>query len=87
VCARAALRELLRDEVEHPRFGWIYVGRAVAEEPGRAALQEHVLSIVQNVLGCWFDDSASECCVSRPAPQAASQSWSDMNGGGRSTGS
>ena len=57
-CARAALRELLRDEVEHARFGWIYVGRALAEGPGRAALQEHVLSIVQNIVGCWFDDSA-----------------------------
>jgi hypothetical protein len=57
-CARAALRELLRDEVEHARFGWIYVGRAVAEAPAREALQDHVLPIVQNVVGCWFDDSA-----------------------------
>jgi hypothetical protein len=57
-CARAALRELLRDEVEHARFGWVYVGRAVAWGPGRRALEEHVLPIVQNVVGCWFDDSA-----------------------------
>ena len=57
-CARAALRELLRDEVEHARFGWIYVGRAVALASARAALQEHVLPIVRNVVSCWFDDSA-----------------------------
>jgi hypothetical protein len=57
-CARAALRELLRDEVEHARFGWIYLGRAVAQGSGRSALEEHVLPIVQNVVGCWFDDSA-----------------------------
>ncbi len=56
--ARAALRELLRDEVEHARFGWIYVGRAVALASARAALQEHVLPIVRNVVSCWFDDSA-----------------------------
>jgi hypothetical protein len=57
-CARAALRELLRDEVEHARFGWIYIGRAVASPRAREALAEHLVLIVQEVVGCWFDDSA-----------------------------
>jgi hypothetical protein len=57
-CARAALRELLRDEVEHARFGWIYIGRAVGSPRAREILGNHLLSLVQEVVGCWFDDSA-----------------------------
>jgi hypothetical protein len=57
-CARAALRELLRDEVEHARFGWIYVGRAVESPTARTALGNHIFPIVKHVVGCWFDDSA-----------------------------
>jgi hypothetical protein len=30
----------------------------VAQAPARAALEQHLLPIVQNVVGCWFDDSA-----------------------------
>jgi hypothetical protein len=57
-CARAALRELLQDEVEHARFGWVYLGRAVQSPAARATLAEHILPIVKSVVGCWFDDSA-----------------------------
>ncbi len=57
-CARAALRELLQDEVEHARLGWTYLGRAVATPALRAAVQNHMLPIVQHVVGHWFDDSA-----------------------------
>jgi len=55
--ARAALRELLIDEVEHARLGWIYVGRAVATPKLAHAIQANVLQLVQKVVGCWFDDT------------------------------
>lgn len=66
-CARAALRELLRDEVEHARFGWAYVGRAVASPTPRLALGQHILPIVQQVVACWFDDSAITIPAGMPA--------------------
>jgi hypothetical protein len=58
LCARAALRELLQDEVEHARLGWTYVARAVAAPTMRRAVQAHLVPLMQNVVGCWFDDSA-----------------------------
>ena len=58
LCARAALRELLQDEVEHARVGWIYLGRAVGSAPLRRAVQANVLALVQKVVGCWWDGSA-----------------------------
>jgi hypothetical protein len=57
-CAKAALHELLRDEVEHARFGWVYLGRAVQARDAREALAGQILPLVQNVVGCWFDGSA-----------------------------
>jgi hypothetical protein len=58
LCARAALRELLQDEVEHARLGWLYVARAVRTPMLHEAVQANMLRLVDNCVACWLDCSA-----------------------------
>lgn len=52
--ARAALGELLADEVEHARVGWIFV----AKEPVgmHRAIEANLLTLVKPVVAQWWDE-------------------------------
>jgi hypothetical protein len=56
--ARSALRDLLRDEVEHARIGWAVLAspRLSAEE--RARLAEHLPLLFELMLSAWLADDA-----------------------------
>jgi hypothetical protein len=45
--------ELLADEVEHARVGWVFL--ATQPAPLLAAIQSNLLTLVQPVWHCWWD--------------------------------
>jgi hypothetical protein len=51
--ARAAIGELLADEVEHARAGWLFVAKLPAAM--RAAVETNLLPLVQAVARCWWE--------------------------------
>jgi hypothetical protein len=55
--ARRLVRDLLRDEVEHARFGWIYLARRTALEDIRGWLDANLVSILVCSMGVVFEES------------------------------
>ncbi len=52
--ARAAVGELLADEVEHARVGWVFVAKQPASV--RDAIEANLLPLVKAALRCWWDE-------------------------------
>jgi hypothetical protein len=63
--ARAAVGELLADEVEHARVGWIFVAKQSA--PLRAAIEANLLTLARPAVQCWWD--ASQLTLLDGAPE------------------
>jgi hypothetical protein len=63
--ARAAVGELLADEVEHARLGWVFL--ATQPEGVRAAVEANLLTLVKPVWQCWWD--ATQVTLVEGAPE------------------
>jgi hypothetical protein len=51
--ARIAVGELLADEVEHARIGWVLLARSPSSL--RAAIESNLVTLVRPVWQCWWD--------------------------------
>ncbi len=51
--ARAAVGELLADEIEHARVGWIFIAKQSAAL--RAAIEANLLTLARPAVQCWWD--------------------------------
>lgn len=54
---RAALRELLADEIDHSRVGWAYVASVVGQPPVRASLCRELPTLLRSVSDAWATPS------------------------------
>jgi hypothetical protein len=63
--ARAAVGELLADEVEHARIGWTFLAEQPA--PIRKAIEVHLLTLARPAWQCWWD--ASQITLVDGAPE------------------
>lgn len=55
-CVRAAVGELLADEVLHARAGWIFVAKQ--PRPMRGAIEANLHTLVEPVIQGWWDEGA-----------------------------
>ncbi len=72
---RAALRELLTDEIDHARIGWAFV--ATLEAPARGALGQWLPELCELNLRAWRDRpqrAISDAVVAHGCPQ-----WNDVD--------
>jgi hypothetical protein len=53
--ARCAVGELLADEVEHARIGWLFLAQQTAAT--RSLVEDNLVTLVQPVWQCWWDCS------------------------------
>jgi hypothetical protein len=63
--ARAAVGELLADEVEHARVGWMFVAKQPA--PLRAAIEANLVTLVQPIWQCWWEPGPMTLLQGAPA--------------------
>src|SRR5262249_50707577 len=55
--ARAAIRELMADDVHHARLGWAHVGSAHVTKAMRADVSAWLPRLLQAVVGPWLRDA------------------------------
>jgi hypothetical protein len=55
-CARAAVGELLADEVLHARVGWVFAARLDA--PTRGAIERSLWTLMHPIVQCWWEEGA-----------------------------
>jgi hypothetical protein len=60
VLARAAVRDILEDEIEHARFGWTFLASPVLRPAWRAAIADALPSLCQRIVDGWVDPGAGE---------------------------
>jgi hypothetical protein len=58
--ARAAVRDILEDEIEHARFGWAFLSSPVVRPAWRDAIAEALPTLCNRVVDCWLDPGAGE---------------------------
>ena len=57
--ARAALRDILTDEVHHARFGWTFLAGQAIDPEWRRPIAEAVPTLLQRVTDAWMEQLAS----------------------------
>lgn len=62
VLVRAALRELLHDEVDHSRVGWAYVATVVAQPTIRDSLCRELPALLDTVRSAWCEPENDSGC-------------------------
>jgi hypothetical protein len=55
-CAQAAVGDLLADEVLHARVGWMFAAKQ--PRPMLRAIEANLLTLVQPVVHCWWEEGA-----------------------------
>jgi hypothetical protein len=53
-CARAAVGELLADEVLHARVGWVFLARQ--DRKVRAAVEANLWTLTRPIVQCWWEE-------------------------------
>lgn len=57
--AKAALHELLRDEVGHAQLGWAYLAGLAADSPIRAVIRSSAPGLIERTRAAWCDRIAT----------------------------